>query len=226
MDSALSIFINKITKDVPEIGWDNNRSPYFLTGELFASNFEISYNIPNIDVHGGELMYDAFEAVLSKYGKDMSYFFDKEEIYYGNHIYAEVDTTTLTGLKYDIFVECLKEWIKSFESIKKTDKDKDQIVLIHPDCDNWTIPSILKDFSTIIKGDSFEFSVGIVSTSKWNFSNRFLCEELQSNSGDCFGIGLTNKEELLNRITPEMLSELLKVCPNALELPIYTTDWD
>ena len=226
MNTETSTFISKITKDLPEIGWDYKKSSYFLFGELFVTAFDIGYEDHHMNLSGGKVMYDAFISVLEKYGKNLNYFFNEEEICY-NNIDADIDVTQLTGQKYDIFVECIKKWIKSFKKIKETDESGDQVVLIHPDCGDWEIPSILKDFSTIIKSkDPCEFSVGILDKSKWNFSNKILREELQENSRDCFSIWVSNVQELRERLDDDVLTELFTVRPDALNLPIYGTDWD
>lgn len=142
------------------------------------------------------------------------------------------NTLTINSINEELFdkiIEGIKQWREHIDSIRKSEDERDQLVLIHPD---WDIESFKKDFK-IVCGDDMDWRLGIMSTKDWDFSNDDLCRELNENSKDCFAIGLMSErwdslEEALEdmELTKEY-EELKEKYPGVGSITeIYDTDFD
>lgn len=132
----------------------------------------------------------------------------------------------------DLTIKGLKNWKNYIDGLRKSKDERDQLILIHPD---WDIESFKKDFK-IVCGEDGDWRLGIMSTGEWNFSNDELCDELNKNSCDCFGIGSfydmmldwdSLEEFLEDKDLTEEYEELKKKYPDVNSIKdIYDTDFD
>lgn len=129
------------------------------------------------------------------------------------------------------FILGIKNWMSWIDSYKGSTEDIDQLVLIHPDVDDFNAPCFLRDFKVIVDiPDGDGGRLGILSTKKWNLGNQELLELILNDTGDCFSIVPDQLSEESIYLDPEFwagLEELEKVYPGAKDIKrIYYTDFD
>ena len=237
-------FLQRIKQDLPELQWKNyghiTEGVYFITGFfidqwqawlplfyicspklLWETILEEMKNRP--DLFPTESDRDAFEYKIID--KDCG-----DKFTYSEDIRIEIPS--LSEKEFEFLVSVIKKWETKCDTLRRSYKDEDQIVIIHPDLTEDRIPLVLKDFKCIVSGtENEDWRAGIISTKDWDFGNEKLRMALYENSGDCFDIEEADEEYSLSwRFSDagcDLIRELEKVYPGASEITkIYTTDWD
>lgn len=134
----------------------------------------------------------------------------------------------ISGAEFDIIISALKMWKADIDAVRHGD-DVPQIVLIHPDMDEYSCKELLRDFDCITKTiGEFYCRAGIISAKKWNFSDTNLVKLLAESSGECFSIWPIDS---LNEFTDDvdlLVGELKKLYSGNVESidKIFMTDYD
>ena len=173
-------------------------------------------------------------------------FFDDGDWLGNSSFYDEIsgaDIKLLMSLAVDhygiLFVpyECISEdMIPIFETGFKSclqverrgDPSIDQLVYIHPDCDDYVTGEILNDAKCIVgEIGSSEGALAIINQGDWDFSNKGLVKALYNNTNECFIIEPTKKDNFLSDDDfVELYNELKKDHPEIESMPFFTTDYD
>lgn len=220
--------IKRLQDELPELNWKDRKNDdadlesnfacaFILAGDTYdGTGFDISVHVAkkilnyvkknNLDTTGRfKQVFDLREGVIS---------------------IDDIDDYIL-----DLIIKGLRYWKSYIDGLRKSEDVRDQLIIIHPD---WDIESFKKDFK-IVCGEDMDWRLGIMSTGEWDFSNDELCNELNENSCDCFGIGSAfdmwdSLEELLEDSDEELTvayEELKNKYPGVdLIKDIYETDFD
>lgn len=132
----------------------------------------------------------------------------------------------ISDAEFDIIISALKMWKADIDAARHGD-DVPQIVLIHPDMDEYSCKELLRDFDCITTvTDQWGVRAGIMNAKKWNFSNPDLVRLLTESSGDCFNIGPL--QDLNDANTNMLLNELQKIYRRNVKsiTKIFSTDYD
>lgn len=217
--------IERLKNELPELNWkekgyadleSNFACAFILAGDTYDGvGFDISIHVAK------KILNYFFQYNLDTTGKFKQVFDLKE----GFISIDNIDDNIL-----DLIIKGLKYWKNYIDGLRKSKDEKDQLIIIHPD---WDIESFKKDFKIVV-GEDMDWRLGIMSTKNWDFSNEELCDELNGNSCDCFGIGSIfdvwdSLEELLEDIDlTEEYEELKKKYPEVdlINKDIYETDFD
>ena len=217
--------IEKLKNELPELNWKDN-----IRYASIESNFACAFMLAGdtYDGDGFDIPVHVAKKILNYVKKNnldttgrFKQVFKPEE---GVISIDDIDDYIL-----DLIIKGLRNWKNYIDGLRKSKDERDQLIIIHPD---WDIESFKKDFKIIV-GEDMDWRLGIISTKDWDFSNDELCDELNENSCDCFGIGSIfdtwdSLEELLEEwdLTKEY-EELKKKYPGVdLIKDIYDTDFD
>ena len=237
----------KLKSDLPGFIWEDRKNIYeyyFLRGQYFVNEFFID------DEHGKSSGYlviddcsDNFWQCVFKILKKPEFSDLNNETFINSIVdkeYADVYekgtriSIEISGISdhiYDFIKKTIIDWMEKCDNLRKSNKNKEVLVLIHPDCDNFNVPCILRDMKCIVgPPKDWEWRLGVMNLKDWNFSDNSLCDLLSDSTGDCFWIDKTDSDELEERSDEagiDLMSELLKVYPQAQGIKeIFTTDWD
>ena len=227
-------FLQKVKRDLPELGWHEDKNRGNVRGDYFVTEFTIEDGRLTI-WSPGLLWKHIFKIInfMPLTQEERDGFIDKlidkddDDAYYDG-IGIDLDLSELNDKEYTVLLQAIKKWMNECDTIRKSDDDIDQIVLIHPDLDEDNVPCFLRDCKCIV--GSGDWRAGIISTKDWDLDKPELHEAIIDSTGDCFGIGEDYDNELeyqRERGGVDYLEELEKVYPGAKKISrIYTTDWD
>ena len=215
--------IEKLKNELPELNWreectnleSNFACAFMLAGDTYDGD---GFDIP---VHVAKKILNYVKKNnLDTTGRFKQVFKPEEGV---------ISIDDIDDYILDLIIKGLRNWKNYIDGLRKSKDERDQLIIIHPD---WDIESFKKAFKIIV-GEDMDWRLGIISTKDWDFSNDELCDELNENSCDCFGIGSIfdtwdSLEELLEEwdLTKEY-EELKKKYPGVdLIKDIYDTDFD
>ena len=192
------------------------------------SSYEGIMNIPNT-------LYDQIERVYKQkepttWDTTLGRLFE-----YFNPQYTDsnenIKIAELTSQDVECIVTAIFDWKQKCDALKvDPDENKDQLVVIHENMDDWNAQEILRDFRFIVSDDNESWAprLGVISSKKWNFGNDDFLWLLQRNSEDCFGVGSISRDELFGEYElGDLYNKLKQLYPNLDNIHrIYATDWD
>lgn len=238
----------RLKNNLPGFIWIDRKKSYdvyFLTGQYFVNEFFIDDDYGNSP---GDLVIDdcsdnfwkvVFDVLKRPGFSDLNNetfitsIVDKEYAdKYEEGTRIRIDISGITDHIYNFLVTSIQEWMWKCDSLRKSDKNEDVLVLVHPDCTSFSIPCILRDLKYLVgpHEDDFKWRLGVMNLKDWNFSDHNLCDLLSDATGDCFWIDKAESGEMEERgdeAGVDLMAELLKVYPQAAGIKkIFTTDWD
>ena len=201
---------------LPELGWEEISEDMFLGG-YFVSGIDLCFRKGEwiLELGGGEKLREIIKNHLpvNKITED--------ELIGG----IELGRLPLSYIKR--IAEGIRSWMSWCDNLRKGEKDVDQIVLIHPDLDTYTVPWFLKDFKVIVEGQNSveETRLGVLSTKDWDLGKEELRDAILDATSDNFSIWPDKNPEIED--FDDVLDELEKSYPGAKNIKrIYNTDWD
>jgi hypothetical protein len=140
---------------------------------------------------------------------------------------VEINLELINDDQLSRIINKAKKWASRLDKIRKgVEPYKDQIILIHPDCDEFTIPEILRDMK-YIHGEEYDYRVGVLNTKDWDLSNSKLSDILTDRSLDCFAYTSIQSSEVADYLDDmSIFNQLIAEHPELKNCPIYITDYD
>lgn len=237
-------FINRIKKDLPELLWHEDKGWKRTIGNYFVTEFRIQEDDVRFIIWSPTLLWKNIFKVLGfttipQEEKDafINKLIDRDDgDEYEEGIGIDLDIYDLKENEYKLLIEAIRKWMIECDRIRKSDKDEDQIVIIHPDCDEENIGCILRDCKCIVKPKNpRSFGSGwraaVISTKDWDFGKDEFVDAVTDSTGDSLSIYNDDDGSELQYINKDeetdFIEELEKVYPGANMISkIYITDWD
>lgn len=144
-----------------------------------------------------------------------------EEDFYRCLPYSSINDEILTIIQHGLY-GC------EVENLRHGDPNVNQLVLIHPDCDEHNIGEILRDAKHIYgEIGSWDGALAVINQGDWDFTNDELSMVLTDHTEDCFAYG---EEEIDNFMEEEGFMKLYEQVkadyPDVDSMPFITTDYD
>lgn len=240
----------KLKNDLPEFIWKDREDVYdwsFLRGLYFVNEFAIVDDGGKIDGDlilddGSDLLWQSIFKVLQEDPRFSSLNNDKfietlaDSNYGGKYkkgIRIRIEISKITDLIYEFLIVAIRDWMTECDKLRKSDKDEEVLVLLHPDVTSFYVPCFLRDLKYIVgpPEDKYKWRLGVMNLKDWNLDSVFLGYRISDATGDCFGFGegdLDEVQEILDDwCDVDLMAELLKVYPEAVNIKRYfITGWD
>ena len=223
-------YFEKFKEELPEFKWEERNRGTSLSGHYFVNEFWID-NVGLSVGHAPLLFKTLLEESENSKIKYLKYKF-KYLIAFDENGRFDYDYSSWDGEDYkfeseeelDFFISAIRVWMKKCDSLRKSDRDEKQLVLIHPDLDKYSAPRFLDDLDYISDYDEDGWRVGVMNTNKWDLSKEDLIEAISDNSGDCFNIEEGDPDLYIEK---ETLEKFFEDHPEARGISnVYITDWD
>lgn len=203
----------KLKKELPEFIWSHSYS--YDTGCYFVNEFSVEGVLGSIECCPPLFISTYLEITNMKKASD-----DIEDGIF--IIESEEDL--------DLFIKAARVWMKKCDSLRKSDRDEKQIILIHPDLDESLVPMFFKDFDYIYADpDSPDLRIGVMDARKWDFSKEELADAICNNTDNCFSIQPSDLKFVEDScIWPEsFMQDFYNKYPEARDIKEkYETNWD
>ena len=239
----------KLKADLPEFIWKDRVEKYdlFLTGYYFVHEFAVDDDRGKNDGDlimddGSDLLWQSIFKILKNDPRFASLNNEKfietlaDSNYGGKYkkgIRIRISVPEITNLIYQFLIVAIRDWMTECDKLRKSTHDEEVIVLLHPDVTSFYVPWFLRDLKHIVgpHEDSFKWRLGVVNLKDWNLDSVRLGYMFSDSTGDCFGVGegdLDEVQEILDDwCDVDLMAELLKVYPEAVNIKRYfITGWD
>lgn len=205
----------KLKKELPEFIWNGDYEYGWYNGYYFVNEFSIENNEISIECCPPLFIKAYLEIANIKEANN--------EIEDGVFVIESEEDL-------DLFIKAARLWMERCDSLRKSDRNEKQIILIHPDLYELSVPKFLKDFDYIYTDpDNSDLRIGVMDARKWDFSKEELVDAISDNTASCFSIQPSDLEFVEDScIWPEsFMQDFYNKYPEARDIKEkYETDWD
>ena len=173
------VIIKRLTEEFPEFCWDED-----LTGVYCGANFCIDY-----DVYDRECLSIPYTILDQLKKSAVQYNYTKLIVILAMiSSCGEVDIPCedIDERMFDAIISGVKNWKADIDKLRHGE-DKIQLMLIHPDVDNYSARDILAH-TRILAEDRDGGRIGLINAKDYDFGNSDFRDAILDNSRDCFAI--------------------------------------
>lgn len=208
--------IKRLITELPEFCWDED-----LAGVYCGANFGIGYDVDDRESFCipytllTQLKKSAVQYNHTKLIATLALVGCYEEI--------EIPCEDIDEKMFDAIISGIKDWKSEMDKLRHGE-DKLQLVILHPDVDDYSANDILHA-TTILTEDENGFRLGLINAKDYDFGNKKFREVILDNSRDCFSIW--RLAEPIAYLYHELYVQAIDFYPMIKDISdVYDTDYD
>ena len=210
-----SVIINRFMTEFPEFCWDHRQAGIYCGASFCTDSYPdtICMCLPWTTIEQLKKAATTYNHVV------LSNILNQVEEYEE----VEIPCKDIDEKMLDVLVAGVKDWKSDMDKLRHGE-DKQQLIVLHPDVDEYSARDILASVTVLAKDDD-GYRLALVNAKDYDFRNQTLCDTILDNSRDCFAIW--RLEESSSSRYYELYDQAKELYPMIDNISdIFDTDYD